>query len=137
MRESSRSKKSKSKKAKAKYLDNRHLALSIMGPDGFDKVKAEIGDRLDPKRASKLVKLLKEEYDFKEKALPKELLELASKKRTSHTGGVVTSPTVGETRYYKTGKNGRIGSPLNTIGKKEGDIARVVFGSEKISIFRK
>lgn len=136
---SRRAKKKKSKKVKkkAKYLDNRHLALRIMGQDGFKKVKDEIGDRLDAIRASKIVDLLKGEYGYKDKDIPRELRDLAAKKRQGHFGGPTTPPKPKEERWYTTGKNLRIGVPLNTLGKRSGSKARVVFDTDKITIYPK
>ena len=117
---------------KAKYLDNRDLALRIMGPGGLDKVKSEIGDRLTPVRAARIVKLLREEYGFKN--VPGELTELAAKKKPGHFGGPVKPPRHGEVREYTVGSNGRIGVPLAILGKKPGDRARVKYGDRQIVI---
>jgi hypothetical protein len=138
---SARGKKSRSKKAakkKADYLDNTKLALRIMSPkEGFSKVKKEIGDRLDPIRATRILKLLKDEYGYKDRDIPKELRELAAMKKKGHTGGPVIPPVDGEEREYTTGKNTRIGVPLGILGKKPGAKTRVKFTKEKIEIFRK
>lgn len=117
---------------KAKYLDNRDLALRIMGPGGLDRVKSEIGDRLTPVRASRIVKLLREEYEFKN--VPKELVDLAAQKKPGHFGGPVKPPQRGETREYTVGANGRIGVPLAILGKKPGDKALVKYGDKQIVI---
>ena len=118
--------------AKAKYLDNRDLALRIMGPGGFDKVKSELEDRLTPVRAARIAKLLRDEYGIK--AVPKGLLELAAKKKPGHFGGPVKPPQQGEEREYTVGANGRIGVPLAILGKIPGDKARVRYGSKQIVI---
>lgn len=140
MASSHKAKKKSSKQAKRKrapYLDNRDLALKIMGPGGFQKVKAEVKERLDPARAHQILRLLKDEYKFKDKDIPHELRELAAKKRHGHTGHPTKPPHVGEERWYETGKNVRIGVPLVTLGKKHKDMTRVVFGADKIVIYRK
>lgn len=118
--------------AKARYLDNRDLALRIMGSEGFDKVAKELGDRLTPVRASRIVKLLTDEYGIK--SVPKPLLELAAKKKPGHMGGPVKPPKQGEEREYTVGANGRIGVPLAILGKKPGDKARVKYGEKQIVI---
>jgi hypothetical protein len=135
MSNSNRTKKTRSKKAE--YLDNTKLALRIMSPkEGFKKVKDELGERLDPVRASKIVALLKEQYGFKDKDIDKGLRDLAAEKRRGHFGGPVTPPQDGEEREYTTGANGRIGIPLGILDKKPGDKARVKYQEDKITIFR-
>jgi hypothetical protein len=115
---------------KAKYLDNRDLALRIMG-GGFDKVMSEIGDRLTPVRAARILELLK---GYKFKNPPKELSELAAKKKPGHLGGPVKPPQQGEVREYTVSPNGRIGVSLAILGKRPGDKARVKYGSKQIVI---
>lgn len=135
MSKSNRTKKTQSKKAE--YLDNTKLALRIMSPkEGFKEVKGDLGERLDPVRASKIVKLLKEQYGYKDKDIDKDLRDLASQKRRGHFGGPVTPPQNGEEREYTTGANGRIGIPLGILDKKPGDKARVKYQSDKIVIYR-
>ena len=120
------------KSKKAEYLDNRHLALRIMGKEGFKGVIKDVGDRLDPVRADKIVKLLRQEYQIKD--VDPDLLALASQKRRTHTGGPVTPPSEGEEREYTVGGNGRIGVPLSIMGKKPGDKAKVRYGKKQIVI---
>lgn len=117
---------------KATYLDNRHLALRIMGKEGFAGVKAEVGKRMDAVRASKIVNLLRREYGISE--LDPELLALAASKRKGHTGGPVKPPAEGEEREYTVGQNFRIGVPLNILGKKPGDKAQVRYSRRQIVI---
>ena len=137
MTASKKAKKTQSKKAakknKADYLDNRDLALRIIA-DGFKAVKKDIGDRLDPVRASKLMALLKDEYGFKDGKIDKELRDLAAEKRRGHFGGPVTPPEDGEEREYTVGSNGRIGTPVKLLGKKPGDKVRVLYGAKQIVI---
>lgn len=133
MTRSAKAKKSRSKTGKkAEYLDNRDLALRIQGPGGFEKVKAEVGERLDPIRASRILKLLKDEYGYAEKDIDKGLRELAAKKRSGHIGGPVTPPKDGEERVYKVGKNKRIGTPVGILD--DPNEVRVKFTKQKIVI---
>jgi len=118
---------------RAEYLDNRDLALRIMGR-GFDEVHKKIGKRMTPVLASKIVELLCSEYNFKKTDLDVKLLDLAKKKRKAHTGGPVTPPDNGEVREYVVGGNGRIGVPLGILGKKPGDRARVKYTKKQIVI---
>jgi hypothetical protein len=117
---------------KAEYLDNRHLALRIMGKEGFAGVKQDIGDRLNPVRANKIVQLMRQEYGIKN--VDADLLELASSKRPGRMGGPVTPPADGEEREYTVGGNGRICVPLNLLGKQPGDKARVRYSRKQIVI---
>lgn len=119
------------KTTKAEYLENRDLALRIIG-HGFKKVKAEIGDRLDPIRAAKIVGLLKTKYGIKN--VDKDLLALSADKRPGHFGGPVKPPKNGEEREYTVGANGRIGVPLAILGKKPGDKAHVRYSDKQIVI---
>ena len=118
------------KKSRAAYLDNRQLALRIQG-EGFEAVKAEIGDRLDAIRASHIVAVLKE-HGYRD--IDKALLDLAAQKRQGHVGGPVTPPDEGETRVYIVGVNGRVGLPLGILGKKPGDKAKVKFSKTGIRV---
>jgi hypothetical protein len=118
---------------KAEYLDNRDLALRIIS-QGFAAVKAEIGERLDPVRAAKIVKMLREDYGVAAKNIDKELQALAEKKRPGHVGGPVTPPAEDEEREYRVGANGRIGVPLKILGKKPGDTAKVRYTKTQITI---
>lgn len=117
---------------KAEYLDNRHLALRIMGKEGFAGVKAAVGERLNAVRAHKIVQLMRQEYGIKD--VDSDLLALASSKRPGHVGGPVTPPADGEEREYTVGGNGRIGVPLNILGKRPGDKARVKYSRKQIVI---
>jgi hypothetical protein len=117
---------------KAQYLDNRDLALRIMGRGGFKRVKNEVGDRLTPVRAARIVELLKTEYSITD--IDPDLLKLAAQKKAGHRGGPVKPPDNGEEREYTVGANGRIGVPLGILGKKPGDKARVHYSQNKITI---
>lgn len=126
------------KKTRAKYLDNRDLALKIMSPEfGFEHVRGEVGDRLTPVRASKIVELLKDDYGYKDKAIPRALRELAESKIAAHKGGHVKPPMPGEERDYMVSEDQRIGVKLNTLGLGKGEKARVRFGKDKIEIVRR
>lgn len=120
------------KSRKAKYLDNRDLALRMMAPGGFEKVRAEIGDRLTPVRASRIVEMLKTDYEIKD--IDPGLLELADMKKPGHLGGPVKPPRNGEEREYIVGVSGRIGIPVRILGKKHGDKARVRYTEKQITI---
>lgn len=120
------------KSKKAKYLDNRDLALRTMAPGGFKKVKAEIGDRLTPVRAARIVELLETEYDIKN--IDPELKALAGQKRPGHIGGPVKPPKSGEEREYVVGASGRIGIPVGILGKEHGDTACVRYTDKQITI---
>lgn len=118
---------------KAPYLDTRDLALRIMS-DGFTRVKSDVGERLNPIRATKIVKMLRDEYGYGDKSLDRDLVKLANSKRPGHLGGPVKPPEDGEVREYKVGNNGRIGVPLGILGKGPGDTARVRYGKKQIVI---
>lgn len=117
-------------KSRAAYLDNRQLALRIQG-EGFEVVKAEIGERLDAIRACRIVAVLKE-HGYRD--IDSALLELAAQKRHGHVGGPVTPPDEGETRVYIVGVNGRVGLPLGILGKKPGERAKVKFSKTGIRV---
>lgn len=116
---------------KAEYLDNRDLALRIVGGH-FRDVFAEVGERLTPVRAARIVDLMRDEYHIR--SIDKGLLELAARKRPGHKGGPVTPPGEGEEREYLVGTNGRIGVPLGILGKRTGDRARVKYSNRLITI---
>jgi len=116
---------------KAEYLDNRDLALRVISK-GFKRVRKELGDRMDPARAAKLVRLMRESYDLKD--IDPDLRAMADRHRRGHTGGLVKSPCENEERVYVVGTNSRIGVPLGILGKSKGDTARVRYSSKKIVI---
>lgn len=126
----------KSKRKRAPYIKNSDLALRAMGPDGFSAVKDIAGDRLDPRRARKIVKLLIDEYGYDRTEIPGELLELADRMRPGHTGGLVTTPAEGEKRVYDTGENVRIGVPLKILGRGKHEKQEVIFSEKGIWIPR-
>lgn len=117
---------------KAEYLDNRDLALRIMGKEGFHGVSQDIGDRLTPVRADRIVRLMRKDYGFTD--IDPDLLSLAAKKRRAHMGGPVTPPGEGEEREYTVGGSGRIGVSLSIMGKQPGDKARVSYSRKQIVI---
>jgi len=123
----------KPKPVRKKHLRNADLALDIK-IHGFDKVRAELGDRLDPIRAAKIVKLLVERHKCPENEINKDLLELASQKRQGHMGGPVKPPTDGEERPYLVGANNRIGVSVSILGRRSGQKVRVRYGRERIVI---
>lgn len=122
----------KRSKKRAAYLDNTQLALRIRG-EGFEKVAAEVGERMDSIRASRIVKILVD-AGTDESEIDPALAALAAKKRPGHLGGPVKPPKDGEEREYIVGANGRIGLPLGIIGKNPGDRARVKFSRSGIKI---
>lgn len=128
--------KKKKKRERAPYIKNRDLALRAMGPNGFEAVKKIAGDRLDARRATKIVKLLTDEYGYSRDEIPDELLELADSMRPGHTGGPVTTPEDGEWRTYDTGSNIRIGVPLKILGRGKHEKQRVKFSEKGIWIPR-
>jgi hypothetical protein len=119
-------------KKRAAYLDNRQLALRIQG-EGFAAVAAEVGERMDSIRASRIVEILKES-GHSDREIDADLMDLASKKKHGHLGGPVKPPKDGEVREYTVGVNGRIGLSLAILGKQRGDKARVKFSRTGIRI---
>ncbi len=117
---------------RAAYLDNRQLALRIHG-EGFDVVAMEVGDRMDPIRASKIVDILLTS-GHAQKDIDRNLLAVAARKRPGHVGGPVKPPLDGEVREYTVGANGRIGLSLSILGKSQGDKAKVRFAKNGIRI---
>ena len=107
------------------YLDNRHLALRIIGSDGFATVRDDVGDRMTPARASKIMSLMRDEYGITD--IDKGLADLAAEKKTGRMGGTVRPPVPGETREYVVNKLRRVMVPVAMLGKNPGDTVRIVY----------
>jgi hypothetical protein len=122
------------KPPRQKHLDNRDLAHRFKA-QAFATVAGELGKRLTPVRANKIVEIMRR-YGYPDDEIPEELLDLASRKRHGHVGGLVTSPVDGEERDYTVGENSRVGVPVALLGVKPGDKVRVKYGSPIITIRR-
>ena len=120
------------KRGRKPHLDNRDLAHKIKA-SGFKAVAEEIGDRMTPSRAHKIVELMTG-YGYED--IDGDLMSLAGQKKQGHFGGHVKPPAQGEVREYQVGVNSRIGLTLSIMGKKGGDKTWAKFENDKITVFK-
>lgn len=126
---------SASKKKRRPHLSNKDLALKIM-VSGFRSVADEIGDRMTPARAAKIVEYLVDNGHDAGK-IPSELKKLAAQKRNGPKGGLKRPPEDGEIREYKVSETGRMGLSTSIIGKSSKGTVFVKFSHDQIVITRK